>query len=284
MRAFFFLVALNGFGPAIAPASEPAKSADEIMSRVALKQDQAEHARANFVYRQNVVVRLRDSRNKLVREEISDYQVMPDAKATRKELVKFSGRYARKGSMVSYSESGKGHEDGFRNEMDADLAHDLGQDLVGDKKSKDGVGHDLFPLTAHELPKYSFTLKGEEKYQGTAVYRIAFEPKANVDNDRPWKGEALVSKADFAPLLVTTKLAHNLPLLVRTALGTNLPGLGFTVQYRKFDDGVWFPVSYGTEFRIRAVFVYSRHVSISMVNSDFRHTDVQSTVAFDHVQ
>jgi hypothetical protein len=75
-----------------------------------------------------------------------------------------------------------------------------------------------------------------------------------------------------------------LPLLVRTVLGTNLPGLGFTVQYRKFDDGVWFPVSYGTEFRIRAVFVYSRQVSISMVNSDFRHADVKSTVAFDSIQ
>jgi hypothetical protein len=284
MRAsFFFLVTVTAFVQAIAGAAEPPPSADDIMARVAMNQDRAERARASFVYRQNIVVRLRDSGNKLVREEISDYQVMPDAQATRKELAKFSGRYARKGSMVSYNESGQGHEDGFRNEADADLAHSMGQNLVGDKKSKDGVGHDLFPLTARELPKYRFTLKGEEKYQGTAVYRIGFEPNEYVNNDRPWKGEALVSKADFAPLLVSTKLAHNLPLLVRTALGTNLPGLGFTVQYRKFDDGVWFPVSYGTEFRIRALFVYSRHVSISMVNSDFRHADVKSTVAFDSV-
>src|ERR1022692_3603746 len=132
---------------AAAATAEPPLGADEIMARVAVKQDQAEHARENFVYRQNIVVRLRDSHNKLVREEISDYEVMPGAQTTHKELVKFSGRYARKGSMMSYSESGKGHEDGFRNEIDADLAHDFGQDLVGDKKSKDGVGHDLFPLT-----------------------------------------------------------------------------------------------------------------------------------------
>jgi hypothetical protein len=280
MRAFLFLV--TAIVQAIAAESEPPNSADEIMARVAVKQDQAEHARENFVYRQIIVVRLRDSHSKLVREEISDYQVMPDAQTTRKELVKFAGRYALQGSMVSYSESGKSQEEGFRNEADAHLAHNLGQDLVGDKKSKDGVGHKLFPLTARELPKYRFTLLGEEKYQGTAVYRIRFEP--NVSDDRPWKGEALVSKADFAPLLVTTKLAHNLPLLVRTAFGTNLPGLGFSVQYRKFDDGVWFPVSYGTEFRIRAVFIYSRQVSVSMVNSDFRHADVKSTVAFDSVQ
>lgn len=254
------------------------------MSRVAANQDAAEHARTSFVYRQNVTIRLRDTHNNLVREEISDYQVTPDAKRTRKDLVSFVGRYRKGGSMVTYDKPREGKDEGIRNEIDGDLAHDMRDDLVGDRKSRDGLSPELFPLTAREQRKYQFTLKGEEKYQGMEVYRIAFVPKRNVDDESCWKGEALVSKTDFQPLMVTTKLANGIPLLVRTALGTNLHGLGFSVEYKKFEDGVWFPVSYGTEFKLSAVFFYSRQIAVSMVNSDFRRTAVQSSVDFETVK
>jgi hypothetical protein len=83
--------------------------------------------------------------------------------------------------------------------------------------------------------------------------------------------------------VVTTKMARGIPFWVRTTLGTNLQGLGFTVQYQKFDGNVWFPVSYGTEFKVRAVFVFARNISVSLVNSDFRRADVQTSVQFDDV-
>ena len=35
------------------------------------------------------------------------------------------------------------------------------------------------------------------------------------------------------------------------------------MTYEKFDDGLWFPVSYGGEFHVRAVFFYARNMSIS---------------------
>jgi hypothetical protein len=67
---------------------------------------------------------------------------------------------------------------------------------------------------------------------------------------------------------------------VQVLLGTNIKGLGFSVSYRKFGDGVWFPVSYGGEFEVRAVFFYKRIISISMTNSDFHRLDVTSHIAY----
>lgn len=254
--------------------------ADDIMAKVAVNQDLAESARAAFVYRQKVEVRLRDTHGHLVREEISDYQVMPDADGTHKDLVKFKGRLQNKGSMEEYATSGD-RGDGFRQEADSELATEMRDELTDDEKSKDGITAGLFPLTAKEQAKYRFTLKGDEKYRGVDAWRIAFRPK---DNDKTiWSGEALISKSDFQPLVVTTKMARGIPFWVKTALGTNLQGLGFTVQYQKFDGNVWFPVSYGTEFKVRAVFVYGRTIALSLVNSDFRRADVQTSVQFDDV-
>lgn len=282
MRAFFFLTTILAAAATRDP--ESTLTADEIMARVAVNQDLAEHARESFVYRQNIAVRLRDSHNKLVREEVSNYLVTPAARRTHKELVSFTGRYAKGRSTVSYDKSGAGEDEGFRYEADSHLAGNLRKDLSDDQKSKDGLAAGLFPLTSKEQRKYRFTVKGETTHLGMAAYRIAFEPKPDKDDETCWKGETLISKSDFEPLLVTTKLAPGIPFWVRTALGTNLQGLGFSVQYQKFDNGVWFPVSYGTEFRIHVLFVYSRVVTISMVNSEFRRADVNSKVEFDTVQ
>ena len=67
-------------------------------------------------------------------------------------------------------------------------------------------------------------------------------------------------------------------------LGTNLHGLGFSVRYQKFDEGLWFPVSYGTEFRLRALFFYSRGIVVSLENTGFRRAKVDSAIAFDEPQ
>jgi hypothetical protein len=63
-------------------------------------------------------------------------------------------------------------------------------------------------------------------------------------------------------------------------LGTNLHGAGFSVRYQKFDDGVWFPVSYGTEFRVRALFFYNRSIVVSLENAGFQRARVSSRIEF----
>jgi hypothetical protein len=46
---------------------------------------------------------------------------------------------------------------------------------------------------------------------------------------------------------------------------------------------VWFPVTYGGEFEVRAVFFYKRNISVDLVNKNFRRVDVKSNVAFEHI-
>ena len=77
-----------------------------------------------------------------------------------------------------------------------------------------------------------------------------------------------------------SKLALNIPGAVKVLLGTDIKGLGFNVTYQKFEDGVWFPVSYGGEFDVRAVFFYKRTISVNMTNTEFRRSKVDSSVTY----
>jgi hypothetical protein len=52
------------------------------------------------------------------------------------------------------------------------------------------------------------------------------------------------------------------------------------VTYQKFEDGVWFPVSYGGEFEVRAVFFYKRTISVNMTNMEFHRSKVDSSVTY----
>jgi len=141
-------------------------------------------------------------------------------------------------------------------------------------------------MTYHQQLKYNFKLIGEETYRGRPAFRVRFEPKKKPgfddldDNGAAWRGEALIDAQEFQPINVHTDLAWRAPLWLKTVLGTNFRGIGFNVTYQKFADGLWFPVSYGGEFEIRAVFFYKRTFTIAMTNSDFRHTEVTSNVAY----
>jgi len=145
---------------------------------------------------------------------------------------------------------------------------------LSNDKTKDGLARDLFPLTSEEQKHYVFKLLGQETLQGRNVYHISFRPK---DKDEiTWAGEAYIDAEEFEPVRVFTKLARRIPLIIRTLLGTDLPGIGFNVVYHRQPDGVWFPATFGTEFRIRAVFFINRQVSVSLENSAFEHTHVVS--------
>lgn len=68
---------------------------------------------------------------------------------------------------------------------------------------------------------------------------------------------------------------------MRTFLGTNFPGLGFTVAYAPQSDGVWFPVTFSTEFKIEVLFFFRRTILIDAQNRDFEKTHVTSRIVGD---
>ena len=265
---------------ALASAAGEPTDVPGIMARVAANQQGAIEARLNYVYRQEQSIRMRRAGGKVAREQKAEYVVTPGKDGADKQLAKFEGKYEYKGKYVSYDDPKLKYK-GL--DLDGDLIQDMAQDMMNDGKSRDGIGHDLFPLTAEEQRKYDFRLVGKEVYRGRSVYRVAFVPRRGVphgEDDPDWKGEALIDAEEYQPVLVSTSLAWKMPTVVKVLLGTDIKGLGFSVTYRKFADGVWFPVSYGGEFEVRGLFFYKRKISVAMVNSDFRKTDVKSTLVY----
>ena len=259
------------------------ETAGDIMARVADNQNRAEEIRTAFVYHQDVLVRIKRTNGKLAREEYGEYTVTPTEKGTKRERTLFKGKYVDGGKEVEFHKPGYEHKNV---DIDGDLAGSLLDSFGGDKKSRDGIDRDLFPLTSHQQRRYNFRLEGTEEYKGMPVYRITFSPKKtpNIldddDNDESWKGEVLVHCHEYQPVLVTTTLAAKIPLVVKTVLGTDIKHLGFKVTYQKFDEGVWFPVAYGGEFKVKALFFYSRNIGLSMHNSGFQKAHVDSKVTF----
>lgn len=258
---------------ALAGLAHAQETAETIMARVAENQDRAEAARAGMVYEQDVVVRLHRSNRKLAREESYQYVVTPTPTGISKEQKAFKGKYEKGGQYIEYTEPGFEYKE---MDIDGELAHDLAEDMTNDK-TRDGLSADLFPLRKAEMRKYRFALKGREQYRGQDVYVVRFDSKEKGF----WTGEALIHAQEFQPVLITTWMARGLPLVVKTLLGTDLKHLGFKLGYEKLDDGVWMPVSYGGELRLRAVFVYRRNISISMRNTGFRRAKVDSSISYD---
>lgn len=264
----------------IAPAQSP-ETVDEIMAKVAANQDRAESMRTAFVYDQELRLRFLRGNGKVAREETRAYVVTPTEKGINKELVRFEGSYEQDGKMIPYSQPGFEYRD---MDIDGELIDDLADDLANDRHSRDGIAAELFPLTTREQGKYRFTLKGTREFREHAVYRIAFEPKNkswDEDGGTPWAGEILVDRADYQPVLVSTHLAKGIPIAVRTLLGTDLKGLGFQLRYERFDEGLWFPVSYGSEFEVKALFFYKRKIAISMSNKGFQRAQVGARVTYE---
>jgi hypothetical protein len=252
-------------------ADGAALSAPEIMARVAANQDRAEKLRAEYVYQQHVRVASIRTNGKLAREEITDYVVTPTPDGTKRDLKKIDGRYWRKGKYLEFHAEPVPESDS----LDGDLVQDFRSDTINDK-SKDSIARDLFPLTSEEQKQYAFELSGQETLHGRKVYRIRFRPLDR--NNYTWAGEALIDAEEFEPVSVFTHLSRRIPFWVRTLLGTNLPGFGYNVEYRRFDQGVWFPVSFGTEFRLHLVFFINREITISLENSAFERTKVETKI------
>lgn len=251
------------------------------MERVAVNQDRAESERNHYVYVQHARVVSRKGKT-IMCEEITDSRVTPSSSSSHIELLKLDGRVLKKGQYVTYTtplEKKAGYKkdpDEFHDDdIDRDLVETMRRDLTNDK-TKDGLASRLFPLTSKDQSGYSFHLVGRERKNGRDVFHIAFEPKDK--NDYAWKGDAYIDTVAFQPVAVSTALSRKVPFAVRTLLGTNLPGLGFTVVYGSQSDGVWFPVSFGTEFKIHVLFLFSREIIVDAQNHSFEKTHVTSQI------
>jgi len=262
------------------------------MARVAANQDTSEAERAHFLYVQHACVISR--KGSTVRcEEITDTRITPTATGSDQQLLKLDGRLLYKHKYLTYTHLPSAKNTGRAGADQDDINIDIDNDKTMDRqiveamrndltngKSKDGINAGLFPLTSKTQANYSFKLIGHESRNGHDVFHIAFQPKDK--KDFSWKGDAYIDTTAYQPVMVRTTMSRRIPFAVRTMLGTSLLGLGFTVIYAPQPaarpDAVWFPVSFGTEFKMHIFFFFNREIIISAENRNFEQTHVQSKI------
>jgi hypothetical protein len=267
-------------------------AAADIMAKMAANMDTTAEIRRQYVYQQVIKGSMIRGDGQLSRKETREYTVTPQATGTDKKLVSLTGEF-RKGKgkeTLLYTEPGFKYKD---EDIDGELLNDLVDDLTDDKDSRDGISESLFPLRTKDLASYKFTMQRRTEYKGRSTYEITFEPLPSKDvcihvgdaghdcEDRPWKGVAWIDAEDLQPVRIDTELGRKIPWVVRGLLGTNLKQLGFSVSYMRVADGIWFPSTYGTEFRVDLLWLYKRTITLSLVNSGFQKTHANSTITYD---
>jgi hypothetical protein len=253
-------------------------TADEIMARVAENQDKAEAARAAWVYDMKVFVRLLRGGGKVAQEETRLYRVTPGEKGADRTLISTSGRIIAGKKEIPYTEPGFQHK-GV--DIDADVTRSFANEVMW-AKGKNTPMVDWFPLTGSHQRHYEFHFLGEERYKDYDVYRVGYRSReSDWDDDDCWQGEALVERNEFQPVLVNSHWECKVPKAVTILLGTNVTHLGAKITWRRLAPGVWFPADCGGEVKVRALFLYGRTIAFSATNSEFRKTDVQSSVTFE---
>lgn len=278
-----------GFGQNHDSTEITATGADAIMEKMAANMEKAADARRQYVYQQTIKGSMIRG-GQMSRKESREYSVTPQAVGTDKKLLSLNGEYRKGKQTLSYTEPGFKYKD---EDIDGELLSDLIHELTDDKDSRDGISESLFPLRTKDLPAYRFTLKGKTDYKGRSTYEITFEPLPSKDicvhvgdaghecDDPPWKGEVWVDGEDLQPVRIDTSLGKKIPWVVRNVLGTNVRQLGFSVSYARVADGVWFPSTYGTEFRVDLLWFYKRTITLSLVNSGFQRTEANSTITYE---
>jgi hypothetical protein len=275
-------------------AQQPQLTAEAIMAKVAANQDGSQEARSRYVYIQHAKVVSRKGHTVMC-EETTDSRITPTETASHAELLKLNGRLLKKKQYITYtelsptqnrnaSEQNKTQAEAEGDDLtinlddddtDRDLVENMRANLTRDK-SKDGFGSRLFPLTSKAQANYLFHLDGHERMNGRDVFHIDFRPRLKDEYD--WKGDAYIDAESFQPVVVRTAMSRKVPFAVRTLLGTNVPGLGFSIVYAEQPGGAWFPVSFGTEFKLRVLFFFSREITINAENRDFEQTHTDSKI------
>jgi hypothetical protein len=247
---------------------------EDIMCRVAENQERAEAARAAYVYDMNVFVRLKRANGKLAREEDRSYVVAPGPKGASRKLLKVSGKILDGKKEIAYTDAG--HKTGNM-DIDGAITGSFARELLW-RRDNSGPMVGWFPLTRRRMKHYDFTFEGEERYRDSDVYKVSFVEN---DDEDCWSGEALIDRREFQPVLISTAWTCKIPGAVKFLLGTNVQQVGAKITYRRFEDGVWFPVDCGGEMKFRVLFLYARTLAFSGRNADFRKADVKTSIAFD---
>jgi PIN domain nuclease of toxin-antitoxin system len=273
-----------------AHAQQP--TADAIMAKVAANQDQSEAERPHYLYVQHAHVTSRAGKT-IHCEETTDTRIAPTETGYTHHLLKLDGHVLIKRKYVTYTQlPGTKNPDAEPtgdqsitligdddDPMDRDLVEHMRDDLTRNK-SKDGIGAGLFPLTSKTQADYTFQLLGTEHINGREVFHIVFSPRDK--KDYAWKGDAYIDTTAYQPVLVRTKMSRQIPFAVRTLLGTSLPNLGFTVIYAPEPadkpGAIWFPISFGTEFKLHILFFLNREITLNVENRNFEKTHVTSKI------
>jgi hypothetical protein len=132
-----WLIRLCAIAAMAAAAQCMGQSAEEIMAKVAENQQRAVELRSAYVYRQNVLVRMKRGNGRLAREEVGDYVVTPTPKGFRRTLERFAGKYEKDGKYFEYSKPHYKYKD---MDIDGDLASDLAEEVAGERNTRDGIG------------------------------------------------------------------------------------------------------------------------------------------------
>jgi len=222
----------------------------------------------------------------IARREAREYNVVPQDATTDTTLMSFSGEYREGKRLIAYSQPSQNDKGST---VDREVIQEMTDELVNAKDSRDGIPHDLFPLRAGELAYYKFSLKGEAEVHGRRTYDILFEPAGSkglcIDVDEGschlWKGEAWIDAQEFQPVRIETQMAKAVPWGIRVFLGSNVRQLGFSIDYERVAENVWFPVAYGTEFRLDVLWGYKRTITLSMESSGFQKTDATSKIQYE---
>jgi len=293
-------------------------SAESVMARVGANQDRAESERAHYVYVQHAKMASRrgetvmceeitdyrmtpssdgsqeqllnlDGRQ-LTKHQYLTYHALPPepAKEKAEEAQKDSDKKDK--DAQKQDEANKKDKDGEKKDddhhdeirvsisedsIDREIVENMRWNLIHDK-SKDGISVNLFPLSSKEQADYAFRMVGRERLNDRDVFHISFLPKKK--DDFGWSGDAYIDTAAYEPVLISTVMARKIPFAVRTLLGTNVPGLGFTITYAPQPDGVWFPVTFSTEFKIHVLFFFHREIVLDAQNREFEKTHVTSRI------
>jgi hypothetical protein len=267
-------------------AGQSALTADSIMARVAARQTQAIALRTEYVYQQRISITTRKPDGKLMRQETAEYEIVPGDSGLERNLRKLDGKYwtrgpAREDQYIEFHDNpapDRGRDGWFFDQCRNALLNERSCEFV----SWGRYDHTRFPLTAEEQNYHRFELVGEEVVSGRKAYRIRFWPRNR--HDFHWAGEILIDALEFQPISGYTRFARRIPLPARVLTGTNFQGAGSSVSYQRFDNEVWFPVSFGSEFRMHFLFFFNRIVTISAESFGFRRTRVRSTIRFENTE
>ncbi|MCC6540205.1 MAG: hypothetical protein IT162_21835 [Bryobacterales bacterium] len=257
--------------PLALAAATVAPSVEEMLAGLAASQQRAQAGRARVVYTQVVHAKLLRPNGKVAREETRTYTVTPKPDGFERKLEKLAGWLEHKGRVTHFSVPEFEHKS---LDIDAHLMDELIDEWTGNQSSRDGIDREFFPLTAEHQQRY--------RYERVGSHALTFAPREK--KSAGWKGDVVLDPETLSPRRLNSTFAFQIPRAVKVLFGISLRQVGLAVDYDKAIDGLWFPVSAGTEFQWRVLFGYSRTLTLSLKNSDFRLASAESTVKFDPVK